>query len=152
MTDLNLYLLQYAFLKSLRHISEADIINVRMPVVQVMGLEAKVPCLRLIGKKKYAMEDLHSFKFPQTAARLKSGELESLINGLALIEVNASARVFNPLFIYLLFKDMVNSLESKFNDGQNDKDSSMDRILKETNKEKEKGNNSEVMVVQCNLG
>lgn len=69
-----------AFLKSLRFISEEDIINVCMPVVQVMGLEAKVSSLRLIRKKQYAMEDLHSFKFPRTSEQLKSGELESLIN------------------------------------------------------------------------
>ncbi|CAO3703905.1 unnamed protein product [Rhizopus stolonifer] len=108
-----------AFLKSLRFISEEDIINVCMPVVQVMGLEAKVSSLRLIGKKQYAMEDLHSFKFPRTSAQLKSGELESLINGLTLIE------------------ELVNSLETKFNDGQTEKESSMDRILKETKKKKE---------------
>ncbi|KAI9271567.1 hypothetical protein BDA99DRAFT_500416 [Phascolomyces articulosus] len=108
-----------AFLKSLSYISEEDIVNVHMPIVQVMGLEAKVSSLRLIGKKKYAMEDLKSFKFPQTSQQLKSGELESLINGLTLIE------------------EMVNSLESKFNDGQTENESSMDRILKETKKKKE---------------
>ncbi|KAK4517443.1 uncharacterized protein ATC70_000779 [Mucor velutinosus] len=107
------------FLESLKYISEEDIINVHMPIVQVMGLEAKVSSLRLIEKKKYAMEDLHSFKFPRTSEQLKSGELESLINGLTLIE------------------EMVNSLETKFNDGQTENESSMDRILKETKKKKE---------------
>ncbi|KAI8968321.1 hypothetical protein BDF20DRAFT_981414 [Mycotypha africana] len=108
-----------AFIKSLSYISEEDIINVRMPIVQVMGLEAKVSSLRLIGKKKYAMEDLYSFKFPRTSQQLKLGALESLINGLTLIE------------------EMVNSLETKFNDGQTENESSMDRILKETKKKKE---------------
>ncbi|KAI8881700.1 hypothetical protein K501DRAFT_188403, partial [Backusella circina FSU 941] len=108
-----------AFLKSLRYISEEDIINVHMPIVQVMELEAKVSSLCLIGKKKYAMEDLHSFKFPRTSEQLKSGELESLINSITLIE------------------EMVNSLETKFNDGQTENESSMDRILKEGKKKKE---------------
>ncbi|KAI8087603.1 uncharacterized protein B0P05DRAFT_594865 [Gilbertella persicaria] len=99
-----------AFLKSLIHI--------RRSYYQFMGLEAKVSSLRLIGKKQYVMEDLHSFKFPRTSAQLKSGELESLINGLTLIE------------------ELVNSLETKFNDGQTEKESSMDRILKETKKKK----------------
>ncbi|CAO3625340.1 unnamed protein product [Mucor hiemalis] len=81
-------------------------------------LEAKVSSLRLIGKKKYVMEDLKSFKFPCTSAQLKSGELETMINGLTLIE------------------EMVNSLETNFNNGQTEKELSMDRILKETKKEK----------------
>ncbi|KAI8380135.1 hypothetical protein BD560DRAFT_388662 [Blakeslea trispora] len=107
-----------AFLKSLSYISEEDITSVRMPIVQVMGLEAKVSSLRLIEKKKYVLEDLKSFKFPRTSEQLKSGELESLINGLTLIE------------------EMVNSLETNFNDGQTENESSMDRILEETKKEK----------------
>lgn len=40
------------FLKSLRYISEKGITSVHMPIVQVMGLEAKVSSLRLIGKKR----------------------------------------------------------------------------------------------------
>ncbi|KAG1308984.1 hypothetical protein G6F64_005653 [Rhizopus arrhizus] len=85
-----------AFLKSLRYISEEDIMNVQMPIVQVMGLEAKVSSLRLIAKKKYAMEDLHSFKFPQTSEQLKSGELQTLINGLTLIEIVIYSQVISP--------------------------------------------------------
>lgn len=42
-----------AFLKSLRYISEEDIINIQMPIVQVMGLEAKVSSLRLIGLEQF---------------------------------------------------------------------------------------------------
>lgn len=82
-----------------------------MPIVQAMGLEAKVSSLHLVGKKRYVMEDLYSFKFPRTSQQIKSGELESLINGLALIEVNASTwvyilsnKIFKPFFIYLLRK------------------------------------------------
>ncbi|KAI8354653.1 hypothetical protein BD560DRAFT_476335 [Blakeslea trispora] len=107
-----------AFLESLRFISKEDIIKVFMPVVQAMVLEAKASSLRLIGKRQYAMEDLHSFKFPGTLAELKLGELECLIHDLTLNE------------------EIVNSLETKFKDRHTEKESRMDRILKETKKKK----------------
>ncbi|CEP19629.1 hypothetical protein [Parasitella parasitica] len=83
-----------ASLKSLSYISEEDITSVRIPIVQVMGLEAKVSSLRLIEKKKYVVEDLKSFRFPQTSEQLKSGELESLINSLTLIEETKKEKKF----------------------------------------------------------
>ncbi|GAA5808890.1 hypothetical protein MFLAVUS_002289 [Mucor flavus] len=75
-----------AFLESLLHISEEEIVNVVFPLVQIMGLEARISSLRLTGKKKYVVEDLYSFNFPRTLGQIKAGDLESLINGFALIE------------------------------------------------------------------
>lgn len=89
-----------AFVKSLTYISEEDITNVHMPIVQVMGLEAKAFALHLI-EKKYVMEGLKTFKFPRTSDQLKPGELESLVHGLTLIEVSASRRAL--ILKYLIF-------------------------------------------------
>lgn len=82
-----------AFLESLLHISEEDIVNAVFPLVQIMGLEARISSLRLAGKKLYVVEDLYYFNFPRTLGQIKAGDLESLINGLALIEVSTGSWV-----------------------------------------------------------
>ncbi|KAG0162407.1 hypothetical protein DFQ30_002101, partial [Apophysomyces sp. BC1015] len=107
-----------AFLESLPYISEEEIADVKFPIVQIMGLEAKVSSLRLVEKKVYLMEDLYSFNFPQTLHQIRTGKLEYLVNGLTLIE------------------KMVNDLERKYNDGQNEGGSSMNRIMNETRRKK----------------
>lgn len=58
-----------------------------------MRLEANMISLRLTEKKIYLMEDLYTSKFPHTLQQLKSGELATLVNGHALIEVNTSTRI-----------------------------------------------------------
>ena len=80
-----------AFLESLPYVSEEEIVNVQFPLTQVMGLEARVSSLRLLGKKIYIIEDVCSFNFPRTLSHIKAGELESLVNGFTLIEVSTSS-------------------------------------------------------------
>ncbi|ORE05920.1 hypothetical protein BCV72DRAFT_329989, partial [Rhizopus microsporus var. microsporus] len=80
-----------AFLEPLPYISEEDIVSVRFLLIQVMGLEARVSSLRLLGKEYYIVEDLYSFSFPQTLSHIKVGELEALINGFTLIQASTSS-------------------------------------------------------------
>ncbi|KAI8986998.1 hypothetical protein BDB01DRAFT_834087 [Pilobolus umbonatus] len=86
-----------------------------------MGLEVKVPSLRLTGKKQYAMENLQSFKFPRTSAQLKSGELGILINGLTLIEeLNLKGKK------EAILKDWLSDDEESVGDGDEESESDSD--------------------------
>jgi len=59
----------------------------KFPVVQIMGLDAHLGVKRLDGKKSYVLQEVCAFPFPSSLLGIRSGGIESLVNGLSRIEV-----------------------------------------------------------------
>ncbi|KAI7869263.1 uncharacterized protein EV154DRAFT_432016, partial [Mucor mucedo] len=78
------------FITSATYLKESIVTKVRLPVVQIMGLDAHLCTMRLKGKKSYALEEVCAFPFPVSLYGIRSGGIENLINGLSTIEVRHS--------------------------------------------------------------
>ncbi|KAG2220954.1 hypothetical protein INT45_006487 [Circinella minor] len=74
------------FLKAATYLQESEITEIKLPIVQIMGLDAHLCVLRLDGKKAYVLEEVCAFPFPSSLGGIRSGAIENLINGLSNIE------------------------------------------------------------------
>ncbi|KAI7847744.1 hypothetical protein BDC45DRAFT_575527 [Circinella umbellata] len=74
------------FFKAVPYLKESEITEIKLPIVQIMGLDAHLCALRLDSRQSYVLEEICAFPFPSTLHGIQSGGIENLINGLSHIE------------------------------------------------------------------
>lgn len=79
-----------ALLTSTTYINESNVVDVRFPIVQMMGFDARVFTPRLNDKKSYVLEEVYAFSFPCSLFGVRFGGIEAVINDLSKIEVKHS--------------------------------------------------------------
>jgi hypothetical protein len=101
-----------AALKRMPYITQVNIKNVVMPMIQVTGLCCIVYGMNVINRKVYSSQRLCTFYYPSTEREVKNGAIKTLLDGFASVEVNETSftcliyfreRMFNFSFFFLFF-------------------------------------------------
>lgn len=101
-----------AALKRMPYITQVNIKNVVIPMIQVTGLCCIVYVMNVINKKVYSLQRLCTFYYPSTEREVKNGAIKTLLDGFASVEVNETSytcfnyfrgRMFNFSFFFFSF-------------------------------------------------
>lgn len=89
---LKLVLGGYAYIKqiinSCPHLDEKDIMDIKVPYLQIMGFKAVVSIIRIQDKGLLATEDLMRFCFPFSKKQVRTGAVTQMIKAFSLVKVN----------------------------------------------------------------
>ncbi|KAI7900441.1 uncharacterized protein BX663DRAFT_517600 [Cokeromyces recurvatus] len=75
------------FVSSLPLLTAEDVVQIKMPIIQILGMNCHISCLQIVDKNVYFSQDIFSFSYPKTIKEVKKGAINNIITGLDLIKV-----------------------------------------------------------------
>ncbi len=64
-----------------------EIMKLKFPIIQVMGLEATISVFSLVAPKLYILQDIYAMNFPASCKDLRNDGIKKIYHGLLMIEV-----------------------------------------------------------------
>ncbi|KAI7891393.1 uncharacterized protein EV154DRAFT_223478 [Mucor mucedo] len=68
------------------YLEEDDYLNIKIPLVQIMGFEGSLSIMRLKDKGVYVVEEIAKLRFPTTKKQLREGGIKELVKVLSLLK------------------------------------------------------------------
>lgn len=75
-------------LKTMPYIPKSKVKDVKVPIVQIIGLTCHVQALSLTDKGVYLLQDVYSVDYPQTHAQVEAKGLQKVIESFSIIDVS----------------------------------------------------------------
>lgn len=75
-------------LKNAKHIDEEQILELKVPFLQVMSFRAVLSIIKLADKNVYVIEDLMRFSFPTAKKQLREGNMTEIKKAFSLMKVS----------------------------------------------------------------
>lgn len=72
--------------------SKEDVVSIRIPMIQIMGMNCNIYSLSLVDKRTYRVEDVCDFIYPTTLRQIKNGTLATMINSMEMLKVRFSIK------------------------------------------------------------
>ncbi|KAG1504427.1 hypothetical protein G6F47_001796 [Rhizopus delemar] len=73
-------------LKTMPYIPKSKVKDVKVPIVQIIGLTCHVQALSLTDKGVYLLQDVYSVDYPQTHAQVEAKGLQKVIESFSIID------------------------------------------------------------------
>ncbi|CDS03558.1 hypothetical protein LRAMOSA00960 [Lichtheimia ramosa] len=67
--------------------SKEDVVSIRIPMIQIMGMNCNIYSLSLVDKRTYRVEDVCDFIYPTTLRQIKNGTLATMINSMEMLKL-----------------------------------------------------------------
>jgi hypothetical protein len=100
------------FVSQVPHINHTTIPKIKIPFVQIMGLDATITTLSLSKKKQYTFNEVFELSYPRSLEQIKNGQMQNVVKALVLLE------------------ELIQNLKSIYTDGQIDNSNQMARMKK----------------------
>lgn len=72
--------------------SKEDVVSIRIPMIQIMGMNRNIYSISLVDKRTYRVEDVCDFIYPTTLRQIKNGTLATMINSMEMLKVRFSIK------------------------------------------------------------
>lgn len=85
------------------YIPKSKVKDVKVPIVQIIGLTCHVQALSLTDKGVYLLQDVYSVDYPQTHAQVEAKGLQKVIESFSIIDVSVGFFImisWNLLYSY----------------------------------------------------
>lgn len=77
-----------AIISSLHSLTPKELPNIKLLIVQIMGMNCHISCLNLVDKSLYVLQDIYTFNYPKTIKQIKEGAISDIMTGFLLIDVS----------------------------------------------------------------
>lgn len=77
-----------AVIKAILDLSIGQVKNIRIPIIQIMGLSFHIYSVSLIDKNLYIVQKLKESMYPKRFHELNSGGILNILKSLAVIDVS----------------------------------------------------------------
>lgn len=75
-------------ISSLKNLPAREISSLKLPIIQVMGLNCHIYSLSIIDRNVYLLQKIRCISYPRKLHEIKSGNIKKLINGFQVVNVN----------------------------------------------------------------
>ncbi|KAG1055138.1 hypothetical protein G6F43_002890 [Rhizopus delemar] len=75
-----------AIVSSLHSLTPKELPKIKLPIVQIMGMNCHISCLNLVDKNIYVLQDIYTFHYPRTIKQIKEGAIGDIMTGFLLID------------------------------------------------------------------
>lgn len=58
------------------NITSKEICKIKLPMIQIMGMNCHISLINLVDKNVYVVQDVYSFKYPKTIKQVEEGGVE----------------------------------------------------------------------------
>jgi hypothetical protein len=100
------------FISQVPYINHSAIPKIKIPFIQIIGLDATITTLSLSKKKQCTFNEVFELSYPRSLEQIKSSHIQNIVKALVLLE------------------ELIQNLKSIYTDGQIDNINQMRRVKK----------------------
>lgn len=66
-------------ISSLHSLTPKELPSIKLPIVQIMGINCYISCINLVDKNVYVLQDVYTFNYPKTIKEIKEGAIDDIM-------------------------------------------------------------------------